>query len=97
VDFDSVFYLTDTGRLWNDRRYNLRDYVTPASDKGWKNTDELISSINSGELPSRIMLNIHPERWNSPGLKWILEKYGQQLRNVAKGLLKPFLLKSSKG
>lgn len=97
VDFDTVFYLTDTGRLWNDRKYNLRDHSSPASQESWKNTDGLISSINRGELPSRIMLNIHPERWNSPGLYWAIEKYGQQIRNVAKALLKPFLLKSSKG
>ena len=32
LDFNRVFYLTDTGRSWNGNRFNLRDRVT--EDKG---------------------------------------------------------------
>lgn len=33
LDFNKVFYLTDTGRSWNGERFNLRDRVTRTREK----------------------------------------------------------------
>jgi hypothetical protein len=88
LDYQKLFYLTDTGRLWNDRKYNLRDFP-PGPHKGsWKQTTDLMKDIRGGKLPGQLMLNTHPGRWNPPGIWWVWEKYGQAGKNLVKAALK---------
>lgn len=93
VDFSEVFYLTDTGRLWNDRTYNLRDHVEKGFQKSWGHTNELLSDLMTDTFPEKVMLNVHPSRWNPPGLIWVYENYGQRARNIVKYILRPILLR----
>ena len=63
VDFDEVFYLTDTGRSWNNSKANIRDKVNSKFDIKIKDTHHLIEKIQRNELPDKIMMNTHPQRW----------------------------------
>jgi hypothetical protein len=103
VDFDEVFYITDTGRSWNKSTASVRDKVVRAEDGGprlnplrsssaknltgqaegrtkesgfrdklktkfditIKDTHDLIEKIQNNELPDKIMMNVHPQRWDN--------------------------------
>ncbi|HRY99452.1 MAG TPA: hypothetical protein P5550_10395 [Bacteroidales bacterium] len=86
-----LLYLTDTGRRWNDQRFNLRDHLGPVPGPAWSSTPDLIASIRAGQLPQQVMLNVHPGRWNPPGWKWMREWAGQWARNLGKLILKTTL------
>jgi hypothetical protein len=93
IDFSEVLYLTDTGRRWDGGRVNVRDKVfredvTPLSDSfKFRSTFDIINAANSGELPGRIMLNFHPQRWTDHPIHWSKELIWQQMKNQVKGLL----------
>ena len=38
-------------------------------------TEELIKHIQGGLLPNKIMLNVHPARWNNSFIKWWIRYY----------------------
>lgn len=88
IDYQKLYYLTDTGRLWNDRKYNIRDFPPVPHSGSWKHTPALMKDIRGGKLPAQLMLNTHPGRWNPPGLWWLWEKYGQAGKNLIKAFLK---------
>lgn len=88
IDYQKLYYLTDTGRLWNDRKYNIRDYPPAPHDGSWKHTLALMKDIRAGKLPAQVMLNTHPGRWNPPGFWWLWEKFGQAGKNLIKAALK---------
>lgn len=85
LNFNDVFYLTDTGRSWNGSSQSVRDKVV--SDKSWpvaNSTDDIISLIMNKSFPDRVMFNFHPQRWNDNILIWFWEKYYQSLKNTIK-------------
>ncbi len=98
VDFDEVFYLTDTGRRWDGWKTSLRDKV-PQQEQWIKeglvfhSTNDIIKAINSGkvlsgaEVPDRIMFTFHPQRWNDKPLPWIKEFVMQNVKNQVKRVL----------
>jgi hypothetical protein len=87
VDFDEVFYLTDTGRMWNNEASSIRDKVSSKFDIRIKDTFDLIEKIRNNELPDRIMINVHPQRWNDHGYNWYKELIVQNFKNVIKRYL----------
>ena len=87
VDFNQVFYVTDTGRKWNNERASVRDKVEGGFDIRIKNTFHLIELAGKGALPEKVMLTVHPQRWNNFGFSWVKELVGQNVKNVAKLLL----------
>jgi len=40
--------------------------------------------IQNNELPDKIMMNVHPQRWNDHGFHWYKELVGQNVKNVIK-------------
>lgn len=87
VDFNQVFYLTDTGRKWDGFKVSVRDKVNSKYTKSFSKTDEIIRAANAGNLPDQIMFTFHPQRWNDDLFKWIKELVLQNLKNVIKRLL----------
>lgn len=92
TDFSNIFYLTDTGRRWDGWRISVRDKVPQQEDwikEGlvFKATRSIIKAANEGKLPSRIMINAHPNRWNRSLLMWIREFVWQNAKNLVKRLL----------
>lgn len=92
VDFDKVFYLTDTGRMWNGLKVSVRDKVT--QQQQWikqglvfHNSDDIIKAVNEHRLPSKVMFTFHPQRWHDKLLPWSKELVGQYVKNIGKRAL----------
>ena len=89
IDYDSVHYVTDTGRCWNGDKFNIRDKVFSNLEKlDVGNTTELINSIKV--LDKDIIINTHPQRWNDNYLPWFNELWMQNTKNIFKGLIKKY-------
>jgi hypothetical protein len=70
----SLMNMTEKGVKFQSR-YNFRS------------TNDIIRVAEKGELPDRIMMTFHPQRWTDKTLPWIKELLWQNLKNVAKGVL----------
>ena len=82
IDFNEVLYLTDTGRGWDNREASVRDKVNSAFDFHFVSTMDIIKQID--QLPDKIMLNFHPQRWNDDFMPWMTELILQNIKNKVK-------------
>jgi hypothetical protein len=71
---------TDVG----DRRSEITGRKIKQFDITIKNTFHLIEKIKSNELPDKILINVHPQRWNDRPLPWVKELVWQNAKNVVK-------------
>lgn len=83
-DFNDVLYLTDTGRTWNKAIGKIHDKVDTKFNYEFRNTHEIILALSQSKLPSKIMFNIHPNRWSDNAIKWGIELVGQNIKNLFK-------------
>lgn len=89
LDTSRVFYVTDTGMMWDGNRFSIRDRMNNAGfQKHYHATQEMISDIELGKFPLQCMMNFHPQRWHDNDLAWVQEKMTQTMKNVVKGTLK---------
>lgn len=82
-------YLTDTGRMWNNRKGNVRD-VMETSNKDIShihNTADLINWIKNTNESVHLMINTHPQRWTDNGIGWFSELVGQKIKNIIKTII----------
>lgn len=84
VNFNEVFYLTDTGRKWDGVNVSVRDKVKSSYTQSFHSTDDIIKAANNGELPNKIMFTFHPQRWSNQPLFWFRELVFQSLKNLIK-------------
>ncbi len=84
LNFNEIFYLTDTGRCWNDKKYNVRDRVQSSYDNSFQSTQEIIKAIQSETIPKQIMINTHPQRWTNNRWEWAWEYLFQTAKNKIK-------------
>lgn len=93
VDFDHTFYLTDTGRRWDGYKVSVRDKIEGYSEqwaregKIFHSTRDIIRAAQSELLPDRIMITVHPQRWNPFGVKWCKELILQSMKNKIKRII----------
>lgn len=87
INFDEVLYLTDTGRSWNSVDSNMRDKVQSKFNYALRSTIDIMEALHSSDLPDRLMLNIHPQRWHDHYLPWLKELVWQNTKNVGKRIL----------
>jgi hypothetical protein len=94
IDFDSVFYLTDTGRRWDGWKTSVRDKV-PQQEEWIKrslvyhSTDDIIRAVEENRLPNQIMFTFHPQRWHDKMFPWVKELVMQNIKNqIKKRLIK---------
>lgn len=95
VDFNKVYYLTDTGRRWDGSGVSIRDKVS--SDRPVTNTDftrrryhssfDLIRAFDSGDFPGSVMMTFHPQRWTDDSGLWWKELLMQNIKNQVKRFL----------
>jgi hypothetical protein len=64
-----------------------QDRVKTNFDIKIRNTHHLIELIKQGKLPDKIMLNVHPQRWNEEFVPWVRELVWQNVKNVFKKML----------
>ena len=90
TDFSQTFYLTDTGRRWDGYKVSVRDKIPQYQDLWTKqgltfhSTNDFISGLRQGVIPKRLMITVHPQRWNAFGPVWIKEFLLQNAKNVVK-------------
>lgn len=84
VDFNDVFYLTDTGRRWDGYKVSVRDKVESGFSLSFHSTDDIIEAVEKTGLPDRIMMTFHPQRWHDNILMWNKEYILQNMKNVVK-------------
>lgn len=84
VNFDEVFYLTDTGRCWDGHRVSVRDKVNTSFKQTYHTTNQIISALKKNELPNRIMFTFHPQRWHQNLYFWVKELLFQNTKNIIK-------------
>jgi len=93
INFNDVFYLTDTGRRWDGYKVSVRDKITE-KQKEWEkqglsfhSTNDIIKACSQNKLPNKIMFTIHPQRWNSSYFYWTKELIFQNIKNIIKRFL----------
>ncbi|MBN8547162.1 MAG: hypothetical protein J0L60_13605 [Ignavibacteria bacterium] len=87
LDFNEFLYLTDTGRRWNGDKVSVRDKVNSKYKFDLKTTHDVINAIP--QFPDKIMITIHPQRWDGRFVPWLQELVLQNVKNVVKwGLVK---------
>jgi hypothetical protein len=90
VDFNKVFYLTDTGRRWDGYNVSIRDKMPVHHDRwkenGWvfHSTKDIIAASALNQLPSKIMMTFHPQRWHEHTYPWVKELVLQRSKNTIK-------------
>jgi len=83
INDPDIYYLTDTGRNWENRN-NIRDkFVWKSINRRIKNTEHLIK-ILAEVTPEKLYINVHPERWGYSLLNWSVG----YLRDLVFNLLK---------
>ena len=87
INFNDVFYLTDTGMRWDGHKVSVRDKVQNVFNLSFHSTDEIIDALNKKVIPSKVMFNFHPQRWNDNKLKWFKEYSFQSVKNIIKQYL----------
>ncbi len=87
VNYNDVFYLTDTGRRWDGFKVSVRDKVSSNYTMTFHTTDEIIEALNSIKLPNRIMFTFHPQRWHDDPISWFKELIFQNSKNLVKQFL----------
>ena len=99
IDFNKVFYLTDTGRRWDGWKTSVRDKVPQQEEwvrQGlvFHSTQDIIKAIEKGPsaplrnlLPNQVLFTFHPQRWTDSPLPWIKELILQTAKNQVKRIL----------
>lgn len=93
VNFNDVFYLTDTGRRWDGEKVSVRDRVNTSFRFSFSTTQQIIEALEKNTLPKKIMFTFHPQRWNDNFFKWSKELVLQNTKNMIK---KVFFVKFDK-
>lgn len=84
TDFNSVFYLTDTGRCWDGEKFSVRDKAKTSFIEKYHTTKEIISAIKNETIPTKLLITTHPQRWNNNLIEWSIELCLQYLKNLIK-------------
>jgi hypothetical protein len=87
IDFTKVYYVTDTGRSWNNRSSSIRDKVDSGFAFSIASSMDLIKLAQRGDLPDQLMINTHPERWTDAYAAWFWELIFQRAKNQVKSIV----------
>jgi len=87
IDDLDLIYLTDVGRKWNNSSVNLRDKVDRRYVANYKTTFDIIEALGKELKGKKLMLNIHPERWEDDLLPWMSNAAWQKMKNGVKFVL----------
>jgi tetratricopeptide (TPR) repeat protein len=82
IDYNEFLYLTDSGRRWNGDKFIIRDKVISKYNFNLKTTFDVIENIPN--LPGKLFITTHPQRWNNNIIPWFKELVTQKLKNLVK-------------
>lgn len=83
IDYSKIAYFTDTGRIWNNTRFNIRDRVTGPPLPEFRSTEDMLRYLEKAR-PENVCVLTHPNRWadNFPG--WTFNLLSDWVINGAK-------------
>lgn len=84
VDYNTTFYLTDTGRKWDGHATSVRDKVQTRFTERFHTTQDIIDALEAGLFPMHAMFTFHPQRWHDNPIGWGKELVFQNIKNVVK-------------
>lgn len=92
IDFNEIFYITDTGRRWDGWKVSVRDKVSGYEnwiENGYiyRNTDEIVKAVSLQKFPKKTMFTFHPQRWHNDLKNWTQELMVQKLKNIVKKII----------
>ncbi len=87
VDFNQVFYLTDTGYAWDGGKYAVRDVVESGFGLKFHTTQEIVKCIEEGSFPKKAMILAHT-LWTDSWVQWNWLHLRELLRNNLKLMAK---------
>lgn len=90
VDFEKVLYYSDTGRTWQDNKFNLKDIIPSTKNKVIEkpilnSTEDLISFLKTDER--NLYLLIHPERWSRNFYQFSIAFSKDMIINIIKSII----------
>jgi hypothetical protein len=96
IDWNEWGYFTDTGRRWDGEGVSVRDKVVRSqrsevrdqkSEAGrkFRRTKDIIEKVH--QLPQKVMITIHPERWTDNIFEWTKQLIFQNVKNVVKRIM----------
>ena len=84
VDFNKVYYLTDTGYAWDGGRFAVRDVVESGSfDLSFHTTDQIVEFVSNGEFPEKALILAHT-LWSGNLFQWTFLHVREFFRNRIK-------------
>ena len=87
VDFDKVFYLTDTGYAWDGGKFATRDIVESNFGLSFHKTSQIVDCIKSGNFPEKALILAHT-LWTDNRMQWdglhIRELFRNNLKLLAR-------------
>lgn len=83
LDFDQIYYLTDTGYAWDGGKYAVRDIVVNNHGLKFHSTKEVISAIETSTFPKECMILAHT-LWSPNRVQWVLLHTREFFRNNIK-------------
>lgn len=86
TNFESTFYITDTGRRWDGDRVSVRDKVKSKLQQSYhfRHTRDIILALAENRMPEKVMITTHPQRWHDETVPWFKELCLQNIKNVIK-------------
>lgn len=87
IDFEKVFYLTDTGYAWDGGKYATRDIVESGFGLKFHTTQQIVDCVNKGNFPMKTMILAHT-LWTDSLTQWTLLHIREFFRNNIKRLSK---------
>lgn len=82
-DFNSIFYLTDTGYAWDGGKYAVRDKVRQTGALSFHTTDQVVKAVLDGDFPHQAMILAHT-LWTDSLPRWMFLHLREFLRNRIK-------------
>jgi hypothetical protein len=84
LNFNKVFYLTDTGRRWDGKKVSVIDKVNSGFNYSFHKTNDIITAARANQLPKQMMFTFHPQRWTDNRFLWTKEFFLQNIKNLVK-------------
>lgn len=69
VDFNKVFYMTDTGYAWDGGKYATRDVVESGFDLHFHTTRQIVQCIKEENFPKQVLVLAHT-LWTDNVVQW---------------------------
>lgn len=87
VDFNQVYYITDTGYAWDGGKYAVRDVVESAFDLKFHATKDIVECVHKGTFPDKALILAHT-LWTDNLVQWNWLHFREFCRNNVKLLAK---------